>query len=65
MLRDVLEHTANSAWPIISLIIFVVCFLGVVWWTYSGRRDRFQRDSRLPLDDANQTTHPGDSTHER
>ena len=26
-------------------------FLGVVWWTYApSRRERFERDARLPFD---------------
>jgi len=52
MIHDVITRAANSLWPIISLIIFVLCFVGVLIWTYRGRKDRFVREAALPLDDA-------------
>ena len=33
-------------------VFALVAFLGIVWWAYgSARRERFERDARLPLDD--------------
>ena len=52
MIQDVITRSANSLWPIIALIIFVLCFVGVLIWTYRGRKDRFKREAALPLDDS-------------
>ena len=51
MIHDVLTRSANSLWPQIALIIFVLCFVGVIIWTYAGRKDRFQNQAALPLED--------------
>ena len=51
MIQDVLTRAANSLWPQISLIIFVLCFLGVIIWTYAGHKHRFQYQAHMPLDD--------------
>jgi cbb3-type cytochrome oxidase subunit 3 len=51
MIRDVLTLSANSLWSQISLIIFVLCFVGILIWTIAGRRSRFARQSTLPLED--------------
>jgi cbb3-type cytochrome oxidase subunit 3 len=51
MIKDVLEFSANSLWPQISLIIFVICFAAILIWTYRGRKDRFHYDAHLPLND--------------
>ena len=30
----------------------LAAFLGIVWWAYSpARKERFERDGRLPLDE--------------
>ena len=30
----------------------LVAFLGIVWWAYGpARKERFERDGRLPLDE--------------
>ncbi len=52
MIQDVITRSVDSIWPVISLILFVVCFMGVFIWTYRGRKDRFRREASLPLDDA-------------
>jgi cbb3-type cytochrome oxidase subunit 3 len=51
MIQDVITRAANSVWPLISLLIFVLCFVGVMIWTYSGRKDRFREQAALPLND--------------
>jgi len=33
----------------------LVAFLGIVWWAYGpARKERFERDGRLPLDEEDQ-----------
>jgi len=51
MIQDVITRAANSLWPQISLLIFVLCFVAVLIWTYSGRKDRFREQAALPLND--------------
>ena len=51
MIQDVITRSVNSLWPILGLILFVLCFVGVLVWTYRGRKDRFRREAALPLDD--------------
>lgn len=51
MIQDVITRAANSLWPQISLLIFVLCFVGVMLWTYSGRKDRFREQAALPFAD--------------
>ena len=51
MIQDVITRAANSLWPQISLLILVLCFVGVMIWTYSGRKDRFREQAALPLND--------------
>lgn len=52
MIKDVIEFSANSIWPQIGLIIFMVCFIGVAIWTFTGKKKRFEREAMLPLDDS-------------
>jgi cytochrome c oxidase cbb3-type subunit 4 len=34
------------------MIAALAAFLGIVWWAYGpSRRNRFERDGRLPFDD--------------
>lgn len=67
MIKDVLEFAANSFWPQISLIVFIVCFGAILIWTYSGRKDRFHYDAALPLEDGElkQPTHMDSKETER
>jgi cbb3-type cytochrome oxidase subunit 3 len=51
MIKDVLTYAANSIWPQISLIIFVVCFIGILIWALTGKKERFRHESQLPLHD--------------
>jgi len=44
----------NLVRSLVTLAAFAA-FLGIVWWAYgSARRERFERDARLPLDDEEQ-----------
>jgi cytochrome c oxidase cbb3-type subunit 4 len=41
----------NLARSLVTLASFAA-FLGIVWWAYGpARRERFERDARLPLED--------------
>ncbi len=51
MIQDVITWSVNSVWPVLSLILFLLCFLAIFFWTYRGRKDRFRREAALPLDD--------------
>jgi cbb3-type cytochrome oxidase subunit 3 len=50
MLRDMLANVETSIWSVVSLIIMFVAFIGVLWWTYSGKKNRFESESNLPLE---------------
>ncbi len=51
MLRDMLANTGTSVWSVISLVVLFVAFAGVLWWTFSGKKNRFEDESNLPLQD--------------
>jgi len=51
MISDVLNFTGATLWARVGLVLFFLLFIGIVVWTYRGARDRFHRESRLPLDD--------------
>ena len=35
-------------------------FIGIIWWAYApSRRARFERDARLPFEEAGATDHEG------
>jgi cytochrome c oxidase cbb3-type subunit 4 len=41
----------NLARSLVTLAAFAA-FLGIVWWAYGpARRERFERDARMPLED--------------
>lgn len=46
-LKDI---TGVSIYPLISLFIFVIFFIGVAWYVYSADKRTLQDKSRLPLD---------------
>jgi cbb3-type cytochrome oxidase subunit 3 len=43
--------TAHSLWPRIGLVLFLLFFAVILWWSLRGGRHRFDAESRLPLDD--------------
>lgn len=60
MLRDLISNAGTSIWSIVSLIIMFVAFAGVLWWTFTGKKNRFEDESNLPLQDDDEhstTTH--------
>jgi cytochrome c oxidase cbb3-type subunit 4 len=61
MYKDVLRSIEGiEIYPIISLLIFFVFFVGVGIWFVTADSRRWQRLARLPLDgDDTRTTHEG------
>lgn len=61
MIRNVMEGIGGSiaAFPIISLVIFVTFFLGVILWALSLNRHHLDHMRQLPLE-----SEPGDPYHE-
>jgi len=51
MLRDLINNTGTTIWSVISLLAMVLAFAAVLYWTFSGKKDRFDAETRLPLDD--------------
>ncbi len=37
--------------PIISLLIFFLFFVGLYWWVFTYKKDKIKELSNLPLDD--------------
>ncbi len=54
MLKFVKDHMATidgvEIYPIISLSIFFLFFVGLFWWVFSAKKDYIQQVSELPLD---------------
>ncbi|MBL7471295.1 CcoQ/FixQ family Cbb3-type cytochrome c oxidase assembly chaperone [Robertkochia sediminum] len=54
MLKFVKDHMATidgiEIYPIISLSIFFVFFIGLFWWVFSAKKDYINKVSRFPLD---------------
>ena len=60
MIQDIITQTANSIWAQIGLVISVLAFAAILVWTYVGKKDRFKRESRLPLEDDAAKNHLSD-----
>lgn len=41
-------------YPIISLLIFFLFFVGLFWWVITAKKDYIDTVSNLPLDNQNQ-----------
>lgn len=51
MYKNVLQSIDDIAiWPVISLIIFFVFFLCLLWWALTTNKTAIQRMKTLPLD---------------
>ena len=48
---------ASGLWPSMSLIIFLVLFIGMLAWLFLVPSARWKRDARMPLEDAPLETH--------
>jgi len=64
VIHDILIDIRATIWPIIGLILFLLAFIGIIYWTYRGKRDRFKYESRLPLDDGTTTHDNHEDSHE-
>jgi cbb3-type cytochrome oxidase subunit 3 len=51
MIHDVLSTVAHSVWADVMLVVLVLVFGGIIYWTFRGGRHRFDYERRLPLDD--------------
>ena len=64
MIRNILEHIPGiGAYPTVSLVIFVLVFLGFAVWALSLSRQQVECASRMPLDDETPAAE-GESRHE-
>jgi cytochrome c oxidase cbb3-type subunit 4 len=51
-LSDIMSHAGLSIYAEVALIIFLVAFVGIVWWVFRpSARNRWEADARLPLDE--------------
>ena len=54
MLRFIKGNLENidgvQIYPLISLIIFVVFFIGLFWWVFTAKKSHIEEVSRIPLD---------------
>lgn len=51
MIRDVIQSAGQIAWPVIALLIMLIAFIAILVWTFSGKKNRFEGESNLPLQD--------------
>lgn len=52
MIRNVLTHIGGvEAYGIVSIILFLLFFLGVLLWAFRLRRSHLDAMGRLPLED--------------
>lgn len=64
MIRNILESIPGiGAYPAISLVIFVLVFLGFTAWALSLSRQHVEHASRLPLENESPNVE-GESRHE-
>ena len=53
MIKEVLSHFTLTYLPTIGFFIFLLCFVGVVFWTIrSENSGRYDKMSKLPLEDS-------------
>ncbi|MCS6972862.1 MAG: cbb3-type cytochrome c oxidase subunit 3 [Cyclobacteriaceae bacterium] len=52
MYKNVLQHIENvSIWPIISLVIFFLFFVIMLWYVFTEKRSFINYMKNLPLDE--------------
>ena len=53
-LSDIMANAGLSTYAQIALVLFVVAFLGILWWVMRpSHRRRWDSDAMMPLDDTN------------
>lgn len=58
MYKEILRSIENiEIYPILSLIIFMLFFVGVFIWVVKTPKDHIKHMESLPLDDNDSTTH--------
>ncbi len=64
MISEVLSSIQNvEVYPIVTMLLFIAAFVGVVIWTFRLRKHEVARLSRLPLDDSLTSDTQGEQTH--
>jgi cbb3-type cytochrome oxidase subunit 3 len=54
MYKNVLQGIDNIAiWPVISFIIFLVFFVGLLWWVFSRDKKFIEEMGAMPLNETN------------
>ena len=57
MYKNILQNIENvSIWPIISLSIFFVFFLLLLWWVFTADKDFIRKMKNLPLENSGEQT---------
>lgn len=57
MYKEVLRSIENvEVFPVVSLLIFVLFFIGITIWTLCVPKDVIDHMSSLPMDDDNELT---------
>jgi len=51
MIQDVLARSGSTIWTSVILVAMFLLFTAIAVSIYRGARNRFARESRLPLDD--------------
>lgn len=59
MLKFIKNHMDSIAgieiYPMISLLIFFIFFVGLFWWVFTAKKEYIDRMSDIPLDNENDT----------
>lgn len=64
MISEALSSIQNvQVYPIVTMLLFMISFVGIVIWTFRLRKHEVARLSRLPLDDAPTPDNQGEQTH--
>lgn len=51
MYRQLLEKSPLLALPLLSLVLFLLCFVAIVIRTYARRSEAYSKTAALPLED--------------
>ncbi len=57
MFKYYFEQVHNvEIWPIISLSIFIIFFIGLLIWVYTADKSYINKMKNLPIDEVNNTS---------
>lgn len=51
MIRDFISQSSSAIYAQVGLVIFVLLFAAILFWTYKGHKNRFDHERNLPLED--------------